>query len=278
MDVHRLLAEGRGTLAGTDAPELEAAILLGYVLGRDRAWFYAHPEAVVAGADTARYRALLERRRDGEPIAYLTGVREFWSLDLRVTPDVLIPRPETELLVETALARIPPDADWRIADLGTGSGAVALAIAAERPGCEVHATELSDAALAVARANAGRLLPGRIRFHAGSWCEPLRGAFRLIASNPPYVSTGELATMAAEVKDHEPREALVAGPRGTEVIEALIPQAAERLVSGGYLLVEINPNLHDAIRRLITADGRFELGPTVHDLARLPRVVQAKKL
>jgi len=275
VDVHRLLAEGRGTLAGTDAPELEAAILLGYVLGRDRAWFYAHPEAMVAGADTARYRALLERRRDGEPIAYLTGVREFWSLDLRVTPDVLIPRPETELLVETALARIPPDADWRIADLGTGSGAVALAIAAERPGCEVHATELSDAALAVARANAGRLLPGRIRFHAGSWCEPLRGAFRLIASNPPYVDADDPHLGRGDCR-FEPRAALTPGADGLAAIRAIADCARAVLEAGGWLLFEHGFEQGAASRALLGELGYQEV-ETRADLAGRDRVTLGRR-
>ncbi len=167
MRVSALLAAGRGLLADQPAGRLETEILLGEVLQTGRAWLYANPEHEVQPQQAARFLDLAGRRNRGEPVAYLTGRREFWSLSLKVTTDVLIPRPETELLVETVLAFVPPEARWRIADLGTGSGAIALAIAVERPLCEVHATDLSEAALDVARENGENLAPGRVSFSPG---------------------------------------------------------------------------------------------------------------
>ncbi|MEJ2400062.1 MAG: peptide chain release factor N(5)-glutamine methyltransferase [Xanthomonadales bacterium] len=275
MNVRQLLAEGRQALADTDLPALEATILLGHVLGHDRAWFYANPEAVVTGADTARYRALLQRRAEGAPIAYLTGVREFWSMELTVTPDVLIPRPETELLVETVLERIPADATCRIADLGTGSGAVALAIAAERPACEVHATELSAAALAVARTNAERLLPGRVHFHHGSWCAPLAGAFRLIASNPPYVERGDPHLDQGDCR-FEPRAALTPGADGLAAIRAIARQAMTLLEAGGWLVFEHGFEQGPAARAVLEKLGYEEVA-TRTDLEGRERVTSGRR-
>jgi release factor glutamine methyltransferase len=275
VNVRRLLAEGQDALAGTEVPALEATILLGHVLGRDRAWFYAHPEADVAETEAARYRALLQRRREGEPVAYLTGVREFWSLELRVTPAVLIPRPETELLVETALQRIPADAECRVADLGTGSGAVALAIATERPACDVHATELDADALAIARANAERLLPGRVRFHSGSWCEPLSGKFRLVASNPPYVDASDPHLRQGDCR-FEPRAALTPGADGLAAIRAIAVQAGAVLEPGGWLVFEHGLEQGPASRALLEALG-YEDVETRLDLAGHERVTLGRR-
>ena len=202
-----LLRLGREHLAGQTAGALEAEVLLAYALDVNRAWLYANGETIPGEQKEARYLELVERRRKGEPIAYLTGIREFWSLPLRVNPHVLIPRPETELLVQTVLDFVPPTAAFRIADLGTGSGAVALAIASERPACEVHATELSPQALAVARENGEKLLPGRIHFHLGSWLEPLTGTFHAIISNPPYVAADDPHLDQGDCR-YEPRLAL----------------------------------------------------------------------
>jgi release factor glutamine methyltransferase len=275
VNVRQLLAEGRQALADADVPALEAELLLGHVLGRGRAWFYANPEFIVTGADATGYRALLQRRRDGEPVAYLTGVREFWSLDLRVTPDVLIPRPETELLVDTALKRIPTVEACRVADLGTGSGAVALAIAVERPSCEVHATELSAAALAVARANAERLLPGRIVFHRGSWCEPLEGAFQLIVSNPPYVERDDPHLSRGDCR-FEPRAALTPGDDGLAAIRAIANQAASALEPGGWLAFEHGFDQGEASRALLGKLG-YEDVETHRDLAGIERVTSGRR-
>ena len=163
--------DGQPGLAG--ASSLDADLLLAHVLGVSRAWLFANREQAVPAAAGDEFLGLVERRAAGEPVAYLIGRREFWSLPLIVTPDVLIPRPETELLVQAALDFIPPDAAWRVADLGTGSGAVALAIASERPRCAVHATERSPSALQVAALNVEALAPGRVTLHLGCWLEPL---------------------------------------------------------------------------------------------------------
>jgi release factor glutamine methyltransferase len=275
VDARKLLTEGRHALARADLPGLEAEILLGYVLGRNRAWFYANPEAEVSEADVSHYRALLHRRRDGEPVAYLTGVREFWSMVLTVTPDVLIPRPETELLVETALELLPADTACRVADLGTGSGAVALAIAGERPACEVHATELSEAALAVARANAQRLVPGRIHFHHGSWCAPLRGAFRLIVSNPPYVERGDPHLQRGDCR-FEPRAALTPGDDPLAAIRSIAHEARGMLEPGGWLAFEHGFDQGPPARALLVELG-YEGVVTRADLEGRERVTAGRR-
>ena len=216
-------------------------------------------------------------------MAYLVGRREFYSLCFRVTPDVLIPRPETELLVVRLLdlAKGRPATDGvTIADVGTGSGIIAVCTAKHLDGCRVTAIDRSPAALEVARANAAEHgVADRIELIRSDLFAAVDGGrrFDFIVSNPPYVAAAEYEKLADEVRRFEPREALLAGPRGTEVIEALIPQAAAHLDPGGHLLIEISPMIHDAVLALIEADGRFELGPSMKDLARLPRVVQATR-
>lgn len=237
MTVGACLRAGRQRLAQNEAGALEAEVLLAHVLGVNRAWLYANGSSELAEEALETYSDLVGRRALGEPIAYLTGVREFWSLPLRVTPDVLIPRPETELLVETVLDFLPADVPSRFADLGTGSGAVALAVAAERPLCEVHATELSPAALTVARANGNELLPGRVRFHPGSWCEPLTERFRVLASNPPYVGEDDRHLEQGDCR-FEPRTALTPGGDGMAAIRQIAEQAADYLEPGGWLVFE----------------------------------------
>lgn len=275
MTAGELLAEGRQRLAGPDNAALEAEVLLVHVLGKSRAWLYAHRDETVADADAARYRELVGQRRDGEPIAYLVGTREFWSLPLRVTPDVLIPRPETETLVEVALDFLPSGASCRVADLGTGSGAVALAIASERPGCEVHATELSAAALAVAEDNAARLLPGRVRFHLGSWCEPLDGAFRLIVSNPPYVEAGDPHLQRGDCR-FEPNKALTPGADGLAAIREIAVQALAILEAGGMLAFEHGFDQGPAARALLESLG-YEDVATQRDLAGIERITSGRR-
>lgn len=235
--VRSLLAAARKRLGPGPASALEADVLLTHVLGVDRSWLFANGERPVPFPDARNFRNLIERRAGGEPIAYLTGSREFWSLPLQVTPDVLIPRPETELLVRTALDFIPPDAAWRIADLGTGSGAVAIAIALERPSCDVHATEFSAAALAVAALNVEALAPGRVALHRGSWLEPLEGRFRVIVSNPPYVAGGDPHLAAGDCR-FEPQAALTPGTDGMAAIRLIAREALPRLEPGGLLAFE----------------------------------------
>lgn len=257
-NVGTLLASARNALREQPAGALEAEVLLAHVLGADRAWLFANPGQAIAVAEKKAYDELICRRLRGEPLAYLTGFREFWSLRFRITPDVLIPRPETELLVQTVLEFVPPGAACRIADLGTGSGAVAVAIASERPACEVHATESSRAALAVAEDNAVRLLRGRptarIRFHLGDWLQPLGGRFRVIAANPPYVAADDPHLQHGDCR-FEPRDALTPGPDGMAAIRHIATAARDRLEAGGLLVFEHGFDQGAACRELLRSLG-----------------------
>jgi release factor glutamine methyltransferase len=238
-----LLTEGvarlRANSAGgpSDSPQLDAEVLLAHALEMPRARLKSHPEQPADAAGASTYRRLLERRAAGEPLAYLTGWREFWSLQLAVSPAVLIPRPETELLVERALA-LRDASPARVADLGTGSGAVALALASERERWHIVATDVSAAALAAARANALRLGCGAIEFREGSWFEPLgTEEFDLIVSNPPYIDAGDTALVGAPLA-HEPRVALTPGEDGLTSLRMLAHGAARHLKPRGWLLLE----------------------------------------
>jgi len=266
---------------GADSPRLDAEVLLAHALGCQRIELYTSFESAPHESARTAFRELVRRRAEGEPVAYLVGKREFYSLSFQVTPDVLIPRPETELLVVALLDLAKPLSGRTpaVCDVGTGSGVLAVC-AAKHLDCRVTAVDVSPAALAVARANAeAHGVADRIEFLSGDLLAavPPAARFDFVLSNPPYVSTAEFARLAPTVRDFEPRLALEAGAKGTEVIARLIPQAAERLVPGGHLLLEISPMLDDAVRTLVAADPRLELGPTLKDLSRLPRVVQAKK-
>lgn len=224
--------------AVSDTPRLEAELLLAAALDRPRVYLHAWPEHTPEPEPAARFADWLERRLRGEPIAYLLGRREFWSLDLEVTPDTLIPRPETELLVELALARLALERPVAVADLGTGSGAIALALALERPRARVVATDRSPAALTVARCNAKRLGIDHVEFREGEWCKPLAGAwFDLIVSNPPYVATTDPGWRRSELR-YEPSEALAAGADGLDALRAIIRHAPDHLQPNGWLLLE----------------------------------------
>ncbi len=256
-------------------PRLEAELLLAHALGWSRTRLHTWPETRPAEQKCERYRSWVEQRAAGEPIAYLTGVREFWSLELTVTPDTLIPRPETELLVELALARIPTDAEWTIADLGTGSGAIALALATERPRCRIIATDRSAAALEVASANAWRHRLDRVHFHHGDWWQPLHGQrFHLVASNPPYVASGDPHLDRGDLP-HEPRAALAAGPDGLDSLRTLATGCRDHLHPGGWLLLEHGFDQGAAVRALLCAAGLTEVN-THCDLAGLERATAAK--
>jgi release factor glutamine methyltransferase len=268
--VRAALDDARRRLGEEASARLDAQLLLAHALGKGRAWLFANPEYVLADAELGQFGRLLERRVRGEPVAYLTGAREFWSLPLVITADVLIPRPETELLVEVALDFIPPGAAWRIADLGTGSGAVALAIARERPECEVHATEISAAALAVARENGHRVLPGAVTFHAGSWLEPLAGKFRLLVGNPPYVDRDDPHLQQGDCR-FEPRQALTPGSDGLSAIRAITTQAPAWLEKGGMLALEHGFDQGARVRELFRNQG-FDRVVTHKDLEGLERV------
>ncbi|MCG6886725.1 MAG: peptide chain release factor N(5)-glutamine methyltransferase [Proteobacteria bacterium] len=254
MKIQDLLATGRLELADQRSNRLESEILLCEALGVSRAWLYANSEQVIEPRQADRYLDLTRQRQAGQPIAYLTGHREFWSLRLKVNTDVLIPRPETELLVETALELVPPDASWRIADLGTGSGAIALAIASERPLCEIHATDSSQAALEVARENVQILAPDRVSLFHGSWLEPLDGKFDLIVSNPPYIAENDLHLLIGDCR-FEPPGALVAGHDGLDAFGEITRQAVGYLEPGGVLAFEHGYDQGKRIRSLFENSG-----------------------
>lgn len=268
---------------GSDSPRLDAEVLLAQALGCARIALYTAYDTVPGEEARSVFRDLVRRRGEGTPVAYLVGQREFYSLSFRVTPDVLIPRPETEFLVVALLDQArqrPAGQPLDICDVGTGSGILAVCAAKYLPQCRVLALDLSPAALEVARDNAARHgVAGRIEFLQSDLfaAVPPERRFDFIVSNPPYVSRKEMDSLPRDVRAFEPGVALVAGARGTEVIEALVPQAAERLHGGGFLLIEVSPMVHQAVESLIAADSRLELRPTVKDLARLPRVVQAKR-
>jgi release factor glutamine methyltransferase len=269
---------------GSESPRLEAEVLLAHARGCQRIELYTSFSDPAADDLRTKFRELVRRRAEGVPVAYLVGHREFYSLDFRVTSDVLIPRPETELLVMTLLDRIKvhgaSDRPIELADVGTGSGIIGITTAKHAARTHVTAIDVSSAALAVAKDNAARLgVADRVRFIESDLLSalPAEPTFDFIASNPPYVSTDEMANLPREVRAYEPELALVAGPTGTSVIERLIPQAAERLRSGGSLLLEISPMLQQRVEALIAADARWELGSTAKDLAALARVVQARR-
>jgi len=268
-------------LLGTEreSARLDAELLLAHVLQRPRSHLHAHGEEVLEAGSAERYRALLARRAAGEPIAYLTGIREFWSLPLKVSAAVLIPRPETELVVERALALLPDGladaADTlRVAELGTGSGAIALALVAERPLWRLVATERSAAALALARCNAQRLsLTGRIEFLKGDWFEPLAGRrFHAVLSNPPYLSSVEAGSTALRF---EPRAALCAGPTGLEDLRHLIAGAGAYLEPGAWLVLEHGADQAAEVARALVGAGYARVR-CHRDLAGLDRVTEAQ--
>ncbi|MBD8872280.1 peptide chain release factor N(5)-glutamine methyltransferase [Rhodanobacter sp. DHB23] len=268
------MAELRAALAAAAlrlGERVDAEALLLHVLGQSRGWLFAHAcDALDPDVQTA-FDALVERRAAGEPVAYLTGRRGFWTLDLEVTPATLIPRPETETLVELALQRLPGDAAARVADLGTGSGAVALAIASERPHAQVVATDASAAALAVAQRNARRLGIANVRFVEGDWLAPLAGErFALVVSNPPYIEAADPHLAQGDLR-FEPASALASGLDGLDDIRRIVAAARAHLEPGGWLLFEHGWNQGDAARALLDAAGYAEVF-TARDLEARDRV------
>jgi release factor glutamine methyltransferase len=260
----------RDKLADSPSARFDAEILMAHVLESKRSFLYANPEMELPYNRSETFRKLVRRRAAGQPVAYLTESGEFWSLPLKLTPAVLIPRPDTERLVEAALAKIPPEADWRIADLGTGSGAIALAIASERPMCEVHATDISAAALGVARENAERLGLGHIQFYCGSWAEPLQGKFHLIVSNPPYIDADDPHLERGDLR-FEPRDALTPGPDGLSAIRHISLAVQAKLVDGGWLMFEHGWEQGSATRQVLQNAGFLEI-ETLKDLQGHERV------
>ena len=242
-------------LARTSASaRLDAELLLEYVTGLSRTDFRAAPERELPAAAGWSFQQLLRRRLQGEPVAYIRGHQEFWSLLLEVSPAVLIPRPETELVVERALAALRPDAK-ELADLGTGSGAIALAVASERPSLQITAVDVSAEALEIARRNAARLQLGNVRFERGSWFAPLTGRrFDVVAANPPYIARGD-ADLAQNVSRFEPEIALIAGNSGLEAIEQIAAQAGAHLRPGGWLILEHGWTQAGAVRDRLVRSG-----------------------
>jgi len=241
--------------AGERIDPVDAQWLLAHALGRDRSWLYAHGESGLDVATCDRFAALVDRRAHGEPVAYLTARRGFWTFELQVTPDTLIPRPETESLVERALALLPQDRALRIADLGTGTGAIALALALERRRADVLATDASQAALAVARRNAEALGVSNVRFAQGSWHAALgEGRFDLIASNPPYIAAGDAHLAVGDLR-FEPPSALASGDDGLDAIREIVSGAPTHLEADGWLLLEHGVDQGASVRVLLQQAG-----------------------
>ena len=299
--IHHLTAEN------VPSPRMNAELLLMFILGCDRAYLFAHPERKLTDEERARYETALNERSRGVTAQYITGHQEFWGKDLIVSPAVLIPRPETEHVIEAVLeliAQAPRFAEaaerrqsaahgasrgpgvpnkqapeerqrLRVVDVGTGSGAIAIALATELPHPEIHATDISAAALEIARANAARhQLERGVQFHQTDLLDGLKGEFDFVVSNPPYVGESEEDTVQLEVRKFEPRNAVFAGPKGTEVIARLIPQARARLRPGGWLVMEISGTIADEVRLLLDGWDEVQIKP---DLQSIPRVAVARK-
>jgi release factor glutamine methyltransferase len=293
MDARTALKTGIAQLREATVPSftLAAELLLLHVAGRDRTWLYAHPEEILPEETTNRYLALIARRAGGEPTQYLTGKQEFWGLEFEVTPAVLIPRPETEHLIEVALDRLalrelragrPQKTlgeNLQIADIGTGSGCIAIALAKALPMAKFVATDISPAALEVASRNATRHgVAGTITFFESNLLDKMDSSdFDAVVSNPPYIGHREAATLAREVRDHEPHQALFGGEEGYELYGALAAQAAKSLKPGGILILELGHDSLAAVQPLFESSQWTRVGVT-DDLAGIPRIMAAEKV
>jgi release factor glutamine methyltransferase len=266
---------------GADSPRLDAEVLLAHARGCKRIELYTAFEEEPTEAVRTAFRELVGGRAKGTPVAYLVGQREFFSLNFDVTPDVLIPRPETETLVVRAIDLAKQHGgELRIADVGTGSGIIAVTMAKQVKKSQVMAIDVSPAAIEVAKRNAEKHgVADRVQFVESDLFSKVAvdKKFDLLLSNPPYVASEEMTTLQADVRDHEPHLALDGGKLGTEIIERLIPQAAERLNPGGWLLIEVGAENAGRVEELVRGNPTFELAETIKDIANLPRVVQAKR-
>ena len=303
MDVRGALKEGMTRLRAVNTPShtLAAELLLMHVLGRDRAWLYTNPEAAIEAVAADKYFGLLARRAAGEPTQYLTGKQEFWGLEFEVTPAVLIPRPETEHVIEVALERLgargikidmvtgAPSPALRVADVGTGSGCLAVALAQELPHAEIFATDISPAALEVAGRNAARHgMAERVHFMETNLLEALlrdkqsngrqSPLFDLVVSNPPYIAQSEGEQLPREVREHEPHASLFGGPTGIEMYARLIEQAGSLLKSGGILVLELGYDSAERVRAIIAALPAWTNISITNDLAEIPRVFAAQRM
>jgi release factor glutamine methyltransferase len=270
--------------AGVPSAPLAAELLLMHVLGRDRTYLYAHPEKQLVAAQAEAFLALINKRSAGTPTQYLTGHQEFWGMDFEVTPDVLIPRPETEHLIEVALARIGESRrnnPLRIADIGTGSGCIAVALAKEFPNANIFATDISAAALKIAERNATRNnLTDRIKFTECNLLEgiPQQPQLNLIVSNPPYVARKDAATLPIDVREHEPELALFGGEDGLEIYPRLIAQAKTHLAEGGLMVLELGAGLFEPVSDLLDARSGWTRVSAAQDLAGIVRVISAIRI
>lgn len=267
----------RLTEAGVGSPRLNAEVLLMFTLACDRTYLYAHSDRELTADEQSRYNQAIDHRTQGIPSQYITGHQEFWGMDLIVSPAVLIPRPETEHLIEAVLPLAGRITEPKIVDVGTGSGCIALALAKELPGAEIHATEISPAALEMAEANAARhQLEDRIKFHDTDLLQGLPTSyFDFVVSNPPYVGESEQDQVQLEVRKFEPRNAVFAGPTGLEIIHKLLPQAQETLRPGGWLVLEISGTIAAGVRDLLIDWDEVRLIP---DLQGIPRVAMARSV
>lgn len=258
----------------SDTPALDTALLLAFVLGKPRSYLFGHPERTLTTSESAHFQKLMGRRMCGEPIAYLVGQKGFWTLDLAVSNAVLVPRPETELLVEATLARLPASKPATIADLGTGSGAIALALASERSDCRIIATDFDATTLSTARTNAQHLELPQVEFRAGSWFTPLVGErLDFIVANPPYVAADD--PHLADLR-FEPQTALVASDNGCDCLRHLVARGPTHLSPGGWLLLEHGTDQAAFVRDLMARAGFVEVA-TKSDLAGHPRVTLGRR-
>jgi len=294
FDVRSALKEGMARLRAANTPShtLAAELLLMHALGRDRAWLYTHSDDSLDRAAAEKYFALIARRAAGEPTQYLTNKQEFWGLEFEVTPAVLIPRPETEHVVEVALERLgsrgikidmrtgAPSPALRIADVGTGSGCLAVTLAHELPHAEIVATDISAAAFEVARRNAVRHgVADRIHFVQTNLLEGLSPLLLdMIVSNPPYIARGDASALQREVREHEPETALFGGPTGVEIYQRLIEQAGALLAPRGILVLEIGHNLAGQVRKMFHVQPLWVNVSITNDLAGIPRVLAAQRI
>jgi release factor glutamine methyltransferase len=282
MTVHDILNEAAKALEAADIPSarLDAEVLLSFCLSCDRLEFFKNPEMQLDQAQRAAFKKLIDRRLQWEPVAYITGRKEFWSFTLEVNSSVLIPRPDTEIIVEEALSicRKIDSSKIKILDIGTGSGTIAIALAKEMPHAKVVATDISETALNLAQKNAVALgLQDKIEFKLGNLFEPVDGLFDIIVCNPPYISARDYEKLPAGVKDYEPREALWAGKSGLEFYEKLIYQAADFLQKNGWLLLEIGAKQEDDVRGIMEVTGFYDSLEMSRDYAGLPRVIKARR-
>ncbi len=269
--------------AGSDSAELDARLLVGAALGLDLTGMIAAAHRVLTSGESERLEGFAQRRLAGEPVARILGTKEFWGLPLNLSAATLVPRPDTETVVERALELLGTggaiDRRLRIADLGTGSGAILLALLSELPGAHGFGTDISNEALRTARGNAGELgLADRATFLACDYASGLIGPFDLIVSNPPYIRSADIADLAIEVREHDPRGALDGGADGLDAYRALISQSAPLLAANGVLIVEVGQGQSGDVEALMTAAGLSPTGPPRADLAGIPRVVSGRRL